>query len=187
MYNHALILHPIEPLSAIDVNHAEVSFRNLGIIVDRLPPINENWYALSATLLEYITFLGCSPTINFAASNHAVNFCRLHLPPTLAAPVWRAAHHAAAPRCPHCRALASNWRAAVTNWEADPINNRQVCEQCGNSTPLHQWRLRETSGFGQSFIEFWGIHSGEAVPGEELLTILSKLNNSSWQWFYWSN
>ncbi|CAK0743059.1 conserved hypothetical protein [Gammaproteobacteria bacterium] len=190
---HALILHPDNPLASVAVADLNLALRMQGILGDPLfvdatdTPSAVGWYAAGAQLLEQITFLGCSPVIRLAATHDGdTDVCRLRLLPPMAYPIWRAPIDATPPRCPRCRAPDVAWRDALPTWEADPLASRHACPACGHTAPLHQWRLREAAGFGRSFVEFWGIHPGEAVPGESLLACLAQLSNGSWRWFYWS-
>ncbi|CAK0743459.1 conserved hypothetical protein [Gammaproteobacteria bacterium] len=192
MFNYAMILYPADPLVSVEIAKLEATLRTLGVIGTPLPTMDAvdltlvDWYAAGAQLLEQVTFLGCSPVVRLAAAYDGdTDFCRLCLPPPLPHPVWRAPPGASPPRCPRCRTADATWRTALPAWEADPVASRHVCPSCGHGTPLHQWRLREAAGFGRSYLELWGIHPGEAVPGEVLLATLAQLSGGPWRWFYW--
>ncbi len=186
MRDYALILHPADPLVSIAVADLEAGLSALGLLGKRLPHApSSDWYESGPHLLELVTFLGCSPVVRVAASSADDNgFCRLRLPPPLPHPTWRASLDAAPPRCPRCRAPDANWCLQLPAWQADPAKSRALCPACGHAAPLHQWRLREAFGYGQSFVECWGIHPGEAVPGEALLDTLAALSGSPWLRFY---
>ena len=193
MYDYALILHPTDPLVSVAVADLEVGLRGLGVMGALLSPpvvpggVLSDWYAAGPHLLEQVTFLGCSPVVHLAASHDGDSgFCRLRLPPPLPGPIWRAPEDAPPPRCPRCRAPGVAWRSALPAWEANPTTSNWTCPSCAHATPLHQWRLREAAGFGRSFVEFWGIHPGEAVPGDALLDTLATFSGGPWRWFYWT-
>lgn len=190
MADYALILHPADPLVCLEICNLENSLRVLGIIGESLSggmESSSNWYGVGPHFLEQVTFLGCSPVVRFAAVHDGdTNFCRLHLPPPLPYPIWRAPVNAPPPRCPRCQAADTRWREVISDWKSNPKASCHICPTCGHATPLHHWRLREVAGFGRSFAEFWGIHPWEAVPGEELLATLNQLSGGPWRWFYWS-
>ncbi|CAK0781016.1 conserved hypothetical protein [Gammaproteobacteria bacterium] len=198
MSNYALILHPADPLVSVEIAELGAALQALGLMgasfverdtasVTSVCPNLSDWHTVGPQLLEQVTFLGCSPVVRLAAAHDGdTGFCRLRLPPPLPHPVWYAPMDAAPPRCPRCRTSDVTWRMALPDWEANPAAHRRSCPNCGYAAPLHQWRLRETAGFGRSFVELWGIHPGEAVPGETLLATLAQLSNGPWRWFYWS-
>jgi len=198
MPDYVLILHPVDPTASVEIADLYTTLRALGLIGAPLPmpevacqtliyPDRSNWYSAGPELLERVTFLGCSPVIRLAATHDGdTGFCRICLSPPLPYPIWCAPLDVLPPRCPRCRAPDATWRMALPAWEADPVASRRVCPACGHSAPLHQWRLREVAGFGRSYVELWGIHHGEAVPGEALLTALTQLSGGPWRWFYWS-
>jgi len=183
MSDYALILHPRDPLFTIARADLSSALIELGLLGTELTP---NWYTIGTNIFEHITFLGCSPVINCAATQQhgEINFCRIHLPPPLAHPIWRMRDNSPPPRCPQCRAPDLHWRRAIPDWELNPSARQHCCPNCGNVASLHDWKLRDAAGFGRVFIELWGIHPGEAVPGDNFIDTLAQLTGVSWQWFY---
>lgn len=183
MSDYALILHPSDPLFTFAPANLFSVLNELGLIG---PTLKDNWYAIGKNLFEEITFLGCSPVINCAATqpDGEINFCRVHLPDPLVRPIWRTQNNAPPARCPHCRTPDPKWRIALPEWELNPSASQHSCPNCRKYAPLHNWRFRETAGFGRVFIEFWGIHPGEAVPRDHLIATLTQFTGVPWQWFY---
>jgi hypothetical protein len=56
--------------------------------------------------------------------------------------------------------------------------------ECGYQGRLFDLNFRQRGAFGHSFIDIWGIHPAEAVPGETLLTTLGELSGCDWRYLY---
>ncbi len=182
MQDYALILHPADPLACVAVAEREAVLQAMGVVGAQLAA---DWYAAGPHLLDHVTFLGCSPVVRLAVTcDEGPGFCRLRLPPPLPHPIWRGSLEGSAPRCPRCRTPEATWPLPLAAWESDPAASQCTCSSCGYGAPLHRWRLREAAGFGRSFVELWGIHPGEAVPGEAFLDALAQCSGGSWCWFY---
>lgn len=59
-----------------------------------------------------------------------------------------------------------------------------TCEGCGCVAELFRWDWRRQAGFGQNWINIWGVHAGEALPSEYLLGELSAKTGSIWDYAY---
>lgn len=126
--------------------------------------------------MSLITFLGCSPKVSMGddIANES-NRYYIEVPaPTEAITVIRDAREISA-RCPGCGSRQS-LSGSVS------VEVAMVCSQCGFSAPPYEWNWRHRVGFGRVWINVWGVHEGEAVPGEELLQRLEKLTGFAWNY-----
>ncbi len=135
--------------------------------------------------LDHLTFLGCSPVVELDppasdADGHARSgrFCHIQLQPVSATPrLRRRVEHA--PRCRQCRrplepALLD---AAVT---AGSLR----CPGCATAADLERLNWRQAGGYARIFLDIWGIHPAEAVPGDALLAALAACTDCPWAFFY---
>jgi hypothetical protein len=139
--------------------------------------------------LELLTFLGCSPYVEVVPPagladpcQGLARFCHLRVPPFAAGPRLRRSPQGPAPRCPRCRAPVEGGPADLE--AAVRSGTDRVCPRCGRASPAHALDWRQSAGVGRAFLEVWGIHPGEAVPGDELLDTLERLTGGPWHWFY---
>ncbi|CAK0763657.1 conserved hypothetical protein [Gammaproteobacteria bacterium] len=183
--SYALVLQPVDPLVCINTLDSRHALQTLGLIKESSEVTSSSeWYSVGSNFLEHITFLGCSPVVYQIMGENDIAPFRVHLPFPLENPVWYVPEKKISLRCPKCHTQDFEWRTDIPKWMLDPLGNRRTCTHCAQTFPLHQWRLREEIGFGRSFLEFWGIHPGEAVPGDVLLGALVDLSGSDWRWFY---
>jgi hypothetical protein len=88
------------------------------------------------------------------------------------------------PRCPHCRKAENHWPSLIEQWRAVPGETGWECRACGHHGRLFDLNFRQRAAFGHSFIDIWGIHPAEAVPGEPLLDALVELSGCRWKYMY---
>jgi len=183
--SYALVLQPVDPLACVNTSDLRHTLQTLGLIKSTSEASDlPEWHAVGSNFLEHVTLLGCSPIVyQIIGENNTAPF-RIHLPFPLKSPIWYVPEKKVSLRCPKCHAQDFEWRADVPKWVLDPLGSRRTCAHCAKAFSLHQWRLREEIGFGRSFLEFWGIHPGEAVPGDTLLEALLGLSGGDWRWFY---
>ncbi|MCU0934638.1 MAG: CpXC domain-containing protein [Gammaproteobacteria bacterium] len=187
---YALVLHPedptVQPSSWQALGEALIA---VGLAGPELPCADGPRLLAGPRFLDLLTFLGCSPYVEVVPPTGVADpcqalarFCHLRVAPFSAEPSLRRSRQGPAPRCPRCRAPVegepTDLGAAVrtgTDW---------VCPHCGRASPTHALDWRQSAGAGQAFLEVWGIHPGEAVPGDELLAALAQLTGGPWRWFY---
>jgi hypothetical protein len=183
---YALILHPGDP-ERRGPGHAPLvaALAGLAFLGERLDCEGGDRFLPGERFLDLIAFLGCSPFVNLAppegleACEALDRFCHIQVRETGDRLLFRRARHAPPPRCPSCRAPAQGWEALAT---ADAAPWR--CPACGRLAAAHELDWRQAAGIGRLFVEVWGVHPGEAVPGEEVLGTLERTTDCPWRWFY---
>lgn len=143
-------------------------------------------YLAGESFLQNISFMGCSPAIEFAP------------PDTNPASVEKFTHirfseiypdihfcydlRQSKPRCLQCRARLDNWYSQF----AHGISAQQTlrCSRCDNQAQLMQLPWRRTAGFGRFFIQILNIYPQEAVPTDAFLAQLSRYTATQWDYFY---
>ena len=174
-----LVLHPDAADPPLTVETVVAVLGELGVIGAPFDLDGRVHYRTGTGFLDHLTFLGCAPSIALDApasgiesAARAGHFCHVHV--TAAAPAPCVRHRTdQAPRCRHCRsdftvdALAQPW-------------NRLRCPGCGQLAAAGDLNWRQSGGCAHMFVDIWGIHTGEAVPGEQLLDRLGP----GWRFFY---
>ncbi len=179
-----LILHPLAadaaPASDAGLVQALGEFGLLGATFEL---DGRSHFQTGSAFLDHISFLGCSPAIELeppASDREAVarsgGFCHLSLTPTT--PVARLRLRGGyAPRCRHCR--------ADINLDEIPLHDGGLtCSDCGHHTMTAQLNWRQAGAYARIFLEIWGIHPHEAVPGDGVLDYLTTFTGFDWGFFY---
>lgn len=174
-----LVLYPQASAQAPEPEAVLQALRELGLIGAVFDLDGQAHYRTGPTFLEHLTFLGCAPaieldppTVGLEAAARTGRFCHVHLQALTAEPQVR--HRAG--QGPRCRACRGDFTPEAL---AQPRNGF-VCPGCGRTSTAAGLNWRQASGYSQLFLDIWGIHTGEAVPGEQLLARLG----GDWQFFY---
>lgn len=172
-----LVLYPTACCAPQQIPESVIeALRELGIIGTAFELDGRVHFRTGPAFLEHLTFLGCAPAIELdapaaglATAARSGRFCHIHLHQTTTPCVrYRAGQ---VPRCRVCRGDFTPESLAQ-----EPF----VCPGCGQSAPAAGLNWRQAGGYARLFLEFWGIHTGEAVPGEQLLARLG----GDWAFFY---
>gem|GEM_PF-859279 len=170
---YSLFLYAVEPVAG-DLSAS--------IIVDMLwqqnliqsgqgsPP-----YAAGEQLMEFINYLGCSPTLaagDVQASLLIHRFNRL---------TGLGGESVVALRYPGCGHLIEAPTALLSS---PPELGEWNCSRCDNSGRVFDINWRKSAGFSNCFIEISGIFPREALPNDRFLELLSAFSETDWKWFY---
>jgi hypothetical protein len=141
-----------------------------------------NVYHPGSRFMTLLTFLGCSPNVSMAEdSSHDDDPNRYYV--ELAGPTQDISvlqdDRKFFPRCPQCGQTSSQWHSPLLSAES-----LHKCEKCGMQAKAHEWDWRRHLGFGRVWINIWGVHDGEAVPGEGFIDLLEKLTGFVWNYAY---
>ena len=164
---------------------------SLGFIGDKLfeqQPTNE--FCAGDTFLSSITFMGCSPYIEFEppenlSPNDKADFCFIRFSTS---DKQNVIYHTGQlrqlktiPRCQQCRKLISDWTLHSQKLEqAEPF----PCPHCKTILNVENIDWRKASGIGNVFIEVLNVYLQEAVPTDAFIQQLENITSSSWQYFY---
>lgn len=172
-----LILHP----EAAAVPPAETTLlallQELGVVGAAFALDGATHYRTGPAFLDHLSFLGCAPAIELdpprtglEAAARAGHFCHIRISQTTPVPRLRIQPG----RRPRCRSCCCDIPAE----NLAPL--LAFCPRCGHSVPVGELNWRQAGGSARLFVEFWGIHTGEAVPGDQLLDRLGP----GWHFFY---
>lgn len=134
--------------------------------------------------MSLITFLGCSPAVPMAMAGETqtANQYFIEVAASSDSIIAICGTPRQTPRCPQCKLAVPNW-----NDSPETVGVQSVCANCGFSSQLGSWDWRHRAGFGRQWINIWGVHEGEAVPGEKLLNSLQEISGFAWNFAWCSN
>jgi uncharacterized protein Usg len=179
----SLFLYPGKPdYTPDDFTGLVAALQEAGFISHPLRTFQEdNAFFTGDHYLDYIAYMGCSPSIQFDISGTNIepgnSFCHviIHLYDTQRLIVSQ--KQARAPHCPNCSKPVKNWQ--------DNVSGTQIlCEQCHNLAAINDYNWRKMAGYARLFIEVTDIFPREAIPQQLLLDKLKSVSNTDWQYFY---
>ena len=150
---------------------------------------NDEYFA-GDQFLSAVTFMGCSPYIEFEApkdlqANSKADFCFVRFSKSKDVSVL---YHAeqfeqlnTVPRCLSCRKIIQDWSTKV-----DELNSQWQlsCSHCEKDLRPSELDWRKASGQGNIFIEVMNVYLQEGIPTDAFMQQLAKCSQSTWQYFY---
>lgn len=181
MTTGSLLLQPADPTAdPPDVSAVVGALAALGLIGEPLG--SPATYRVGPEFLRHVTFLGCAPHLVLEPPpDGGTAFSHVAIAGPFPVPRLVLASNTGAPRCPACRARFGDWRAAIADWVAAPVQRCARCHGCGAVHRPVDLDWRETAAAGRLFVEVRNVFPGEAVPGEELLRALGRLGAGPWR------
>ncbi len=133
--------------------------------------------------LKMITFLGCSPQIELTPpdKDNWHNFCHIQCQ-YFQQPVYYKGMKRVRCSCSQCGARITEPLPDLNHWQ--PAQQMIRCSKCQEKRPVEQLNWRHGAGFGQFFISIHNIYPNEAVPSEQLMTLLNSFQGG-WNYFYY--
>jgi Zn ribbon nucleic-acid-binding protein len=191
---HKLVLYPAHvDCPAVDTAALIATLQAIGLVAAPGCHDPAGGYRAGEHFLQLVSFLGCSPAIGLEPPMDpgeceracaSGSLCHIRFSPAEDRIRFRADCRLPAPRCPQCRKAEDRWPTLIEQWRADSQVNQWECCECGHAGRLFDLNFRHRGAFGHSFIEIWGVHPAEAVPGESLLATLGELSGCDWSYMY---
>jgi len=184
MQDHRLVLYPLDSSLKPDLQGLQQALLETGLIGERHDWQGQQHFLPGEHFLERVTFLGCSPFINLAPPENDAQgseYCHIQLANVKEQAEFLGGGNVRVPRCPHCKQALDNWQAGLAEPESFS------CGYCGENVPLSSVNWRRSAAFACCSVHIWGIHDGEAVPSERLMTVLKEATGSDWGYFYWQS
>jgi hypothetical protein len=191
---HKLLLYPDNPdFHPADPATLLARLQDIGLAGGSFRVQDQTRYLAGEHFLQLVTFLGCSPAIEFdppadpgavGAAAERGDFCHISLTLAKEHPAFRGGGRVPPPRCPSCRKAVSDWQQVLDDWQRTPDRDAWTCAQCGHHGRIQTLDFRRHGGFARVFIDIWGIHPSEAVPVDALLTSLAECSGTGWRYMY---
>ncbi len=180
-----LILFPDNPFLQIHPEQIAVFLTEMGLFGDLLDSAEFAPFSFQSgeKLLDFFSFLGCSPSIQFEPSAEKSSFCFFQIE-TDQNPQWIAGKNLKA-RCPACKKILHDAKLVAGSEDSKHAENVELlCEKCGAKTPINQISLRKTAVIAATRISLWDVYEGEVVPADSLLNQLQKQTGIAWKYSY---
>jgi len=175
-----LFLHPAQADFSIENSALFVSqLQNIGLIAKELTKEKNTFYT-GERYLDFIAYMGCSPTIQFEASDSCEDFCHVRIHSYNTKKLIVSQIQRRAPHCPCCNKPVKNWLDTKTE-------ETITCTLCNNTSNIEQFNWRKMAGYAHVFIEVTDIFPKEAIPQQVLLDELNKACKTEWSYFYSCN
>ena len=173
----ALYLYPLSPEWHIDAQPLIETLRSIDLIENEIPTL-ENSFFIGDLFLHHVLFLGCSPAIQFAATDNNEKFTFIKLTFSDQTRMIHTVKQSRNPHCPKCTKTLKQWQELekTAMW---------TCPDCQETSPPHSFNWRRTAGFARVFIEITEIFPKEAIPQSSLLEKLHSLTGIEWDYFYY--
>lgn len=178
-----LVLHPVAPGQHPAPAALLAALHGLGFLGPAFDLDGQRHYRAGPAFLDHISFLGCAPSIELEppviepeAAARAGRFCHIRLPEQ-ATPARLRLRPGQRPRCRSCRGDIAP--AAFVEETAEIL-----CPGCGRRCNPERLNWRQAGGYAGLFLDIWGIHAAEAVPGDRLLDSLARAGGCAWTFFY---
>jgi len=190
---NCLVLHPIEHLNLSNYKTKLITaLTDLEVISTAINQNNSDCYLSGKNYLNYISFIGCSPYLNFEPRNTItasdlkqtiadLNYIQFNFNTDKFS--FNKTDFGVKAICPKCKSKIPEWNNLIINWEKKSTLNVS-CSQCTQEISLLDIDWKKTAGFYKSAILFHGIQAELALPVDNFLMLLEKVTNAKWQYFY---
>lgn len=181
----SLLLYPADPdYCPEEPGSLIASLQAAGMIGEAIEALPGERYAAGNAFLQHISFLGCSPAVEFepdAAGSE--QFCHVGI---LQAEQlqFRGGPQQVQVHCRQCRHREENWAGIIDHWQIDPENYRYTCPECGHQSRATELNWRKSGAFARLFIELYNIYPHEAVPTDGILKRLCEATGVKWKYIY---
>jgi hypothetical protein len=152
---------------------AEALLEKLEQIKFIAPGDSSRIYSPGANLMDYITFLGCSPALQRGEIESVI---RLHRASSAFAMGGESVQTL---RYPGCKHPIENVSEIICHFD-----QRWHCPQCDNTGEFSSINWRKSAAISRLFIEITRVFPKEAVPSDKLLSFLQQTSATDWSWFY---
>jgi hypothetical protein len=177
-----LLLYPLDPYHSVDPIPLLELLHQRQFVEAPLPiEYGEQSYQVGDRFFDAFLFLGCSPNIELTPSTDDPQqpFCYLQLESRVTPQLLMGKNLKAA--CPQCKQrFSAEQKQTVDEQGAISIH----CKNCGSIQPVQQIAWRKTAAYGKTGLSLWNIYEGEAVPSDQLLTLLQQQSGVQWRYSY---
>ncbi len=186
-----LIPNNHQPFSESQITINEV-LSKLDVISHAIIKGNTKYFFAGDAYLQFISFLGCSPFLNF---NPTKTLTLTDLKQTIADLNYiqiisdsgkynfQRTEYGVKAICPACKKKIAEWQSLITQWQSD-LKLNTSCHQCQKNISLLDINWKKTAGFFKTAIIFHGIQAELALPSDSFLMQLEDITNVQWRYFY---
>ncbi len=143
--------------------------------IEFLKTNSQSSYIAGDQLMDYITFLGCSPSLKLGEFNSTINFYHFDKVTGMGGSSIETIKY------PGCKHSVKQPASLVSDISKQP---NWLCPVCGQQGKIKDINWRKSAGFSNIFIEISQIFPKEAIPSDKLTGILEEISKTKWKWFY---
>lgn len=183
--NPCLLLYPVaENYRPGGVALIAEALQQAGLIGAAIEHLAGKRYRAGPAFLQHISFLGCSPAVEFEpASADSEQFCHVGIEQAAQLSFRGGPQHVQV-YCRQCRQPASDWQSIIAAWQRKPDDYHYLCPECGSASAPQALNWRKTAAFAHVFVVLYNIYPHEAVPTDGLLNVLRKTTGVDWRYIY---
>ena len=123
-------------------------------------------------LMDYITFLGCSPSLKLGEIESTIRFFYFDHVNGLGGESIETIKY------PLCKHQVDQPSKLLSKFADNPYWH---CPVCGQEGKINEINWRKTAGFSKLFIEVSQIFPKEAIPSDKLLDTLLRFTKTDWK------
>lgn len=173
----ALYLYPKQHDFTIkDLAQFVTQLQGIGLIAATVTEQDSSFFT-GERFLDYIAYMGCSPAIQFEATETSNNFCHINIHQYDTAKLIVSQKQTRNPHCPNCKKPVKDW---LSNKTEETIS----CGLCNTTANIENFNWRKMAGYARIFIEITDIFPKEAIPQQILLEQLTVISKTNWLYFY---
>ena len=188
----SLFLSPVDSAFRIDEPETFLSaLRETGFMTgtidaqtddDQIDKKQADAFYTGERFLEHIAYMGCSPAVQFEASDDSDSFCHVRLHQYDEAVLIVNRKQSRPPHCPRCNKPVRSFDIEHQGEQASPQQIR--CESCHETSPTAEFNWRKMGGYARTFLEVTDIFPKEAIPQQSFLDKLDSITQTHWHYFY---
>ncbi len=190
---NCLVIKPIRQIDLSQYKNTIIkTLYDLGIINKTIIETNPHYFFAGDNYLQHISFLGCSPYLNFEPqkkltssdlNNTIADLNYIHFYCSTETVCFKNTDFGVKAVCPKCRTKISEWRNLISNWEKNS-ELKANCPECQQTLNITDIDWKKTAGFFNTAILFYGIQAELAVPTDNFLAQLNGMTKTEWHYFY---
>ncbi len=190
---NCLVIKPVNQIDLSQYKDAIIkTLHDLAIIEAAIIKDNHEYFFAGDQYLQHISFLGCSPYLNFDAqkeltlndlSNTIADLNYIQIDSSANTIRFKNTDFGVKAICPKCKTKISEWRNLISNWEKNSKRDT-ICPECQQELEITDIDWKKTAGFYSTAILFHGIQAELALPTDNFLAQLESVTKTKWHYFY---
>lgn len=163
-----------------DISSLTTLLQNINFISNIINTKTGLRYFTGDNFLNYVSYMGCAPAIQFEPTENQADFCFVELHQYTHPKLIYSKKQSRQPHCPACNRPVNDWQQQISTTTI-------LCERCQTTSNIERFNWRKMAGYACLFIEITDIFPKEAIPQQTLLDHLTENTGTDWQYFYSCN
>jgi hypothetical protein len=179
-----MVLHPLDPFYRIGSQSAFSEFLvDLEFLAAPLPGgAKGNGFLPGPRFMQKLVFTGCSPSVGTVSQDVIYNQYDIEIAVSGVEPMLVTGTRNRAPMCPRCKVISDKKLIESRIIVDERIS--WLCPECNTRVPVEEIHWGRKACIATSTVVINGVHEGEVVPSDELLTDLHRYSGVAWSYCY---